>query len=253
MGRLLNDNANNYDRKLNRDKQTAAYIQTRKGKDGKKIPVKGLRTRFENQAAKAGLDKDSNPTVSNMFTVQEPVKGSKIAEELHHIHPLRNFDGLFANTTDRQASTLQKILKSGDDIRNVMNMPRYAHQGIKGLTEAIHVRMRAAGVEHGGTKLHPVMQQMDRAHNAPFAEKVALAKAYNKQVRPKVEAILDDVLTKNEKMQDDILADARKGSDATASAMKDNQTYALMGKRAKAKEKAKAFGESKKRTSDRRP
>jgi len=241
-GRLLNNTRSTFDRKDNRHRQTAAYIQTRRGQSGQDIPVRGLRTRFEGQAKELGLDDGSlGPVVNDMFTVQDPVKGGKISEELHHIHPLRNFDGLYANTNAKQSQQLQQLLHSGDDIRNIMNMPRYAHQGIKGLTEAIHTRMRAAGVEHGGKTLHPVMQQIDAAHGADFQTKMNLAAAYNKQVRPIVEEILDDVLTATEEMQDGLLSDARAGTNATAKTMIDNQTYELMGKRQLAAERAKIF------------
>jgi len=241
-GRLLNNTRSTFNREGNRHAQSPSYIQTRKGKQGQDIPVVGLRTRFENQASELGLNDGSlGPVVDDMFTVQIPEKGLKISEEIHHIHPLRNFDGLYANTTEQQGKQLQQLLRSGDDIRNLMVMPRYSHQGIQGLTEAIHTRMRAAGVEHGGKSLHPVMQQIDQAHGADFGTKLRLAQEYNKQVRPIVEEILDDVIGAAEAMQDDILNDARKGSTATASTMIDNQTYNLMGKRQVAAERAKIF------------
>ena len=244
-GRILNavEAKPAFVREENRHNQTANNIKWRKGKQGQDIEVKGLRARFENQASNLGLDSgEYGPVVQDMFTVQEAVAGQTISEQIHHIHPLRNFDGLYANTTKQQAAQLKEILHSGDDIRNLMVMPKYAHQGIKGMTEAIHIRMKNAGVEHGGKQLHPVLNAIDGAHNADFKTKLKLAHEYNRQVRPKVEEILDDVILINEQMQDNVLADARKGTKATVNTMLDNQTYALMGKREKAAERARLFG-----------
>jgi hypothetical protein len=87
------------------------------------------------------------------------------------------------------------------------------------------------------------MQEIDEAGPTSFENKKRLAREYCKVIKPKINQILDDVMTASEEMTENLLDDARAGTDATAHMMKDNQTWALMGKRQQAAERAKNFSQ----------
>ena len=209
-----------FDRKLASQQQTPRDLNR-----------KELETRFLEQVERYGLDDpDFPPELRNLFTLEEKVKGEKTKEQLHHIKPLRQFDGLFANTTLEQEKVLQQVLGSGDQIQNILSMPRIAHQGLGNVMDAIHTRMRNAGLEHGGKAgtLNPILEEIDLAADMPFEYKLHLADQYNKEIKPRINEILDDVLTEYEGITTSALEDAQAGTDAMANVLKDRAIQSVM-------------------------
>ena len=232
-----------FDRDGNRDLQSPDNIQLKyvKKRDSYE-PLKGLEGRFDKQVYEYGLDDpELPPEIRSLFVRQNKIKGGKVSDQLHHIHPVRNFDGLFANNTNEGNRWLQQKLRSGDDIRNVLNVAQLSHQGVTGVMDAVHTLMKEQGVEIGGAgKLHPVLAEIELAADMPLEYKLHLADRYNDEVRPIVEEILDGVLQNYEDVTDAVVADARFGETAMANVIKENQLYESMGKRQIAKEKARA-------------
>lgn len=208
------------------DRRVASQEQTPRD-----LKRKELETRFLEQVQEYGLDDPEFPAeLQNLFSLEEKIKGQKATEQLHHIRPLRQFDGLYANTTPEQQKILQQLLGSGDQIQNILYMPRIAHQGLGNIMDAIHTRMRDAGLEHGGKAgtLNQILQEIDMAGDMPFEYKLHLANQYNKEIKPKINEILDDVLTEYESITTSALEDAQVGTDAMANVLKDRAVQSIM-------------------------
>ena len=119
-------------------------------------------------------------------------------EDIHHIRQPRMFDGLFANTTPEQAQMLAQELGSGNRIENLMGVHKKAHQGRgEGSEMAVHNLLRDRGLttEAAQSKIHPLIQEFEMAHTSHFAYKLHLAKRFNKELKPKIDAALNDALT----------------------------------------------------------
>ena len=230
-----------FDREENRNLQSPDYIQTKQLKSGAIKELRGLEPRFVKQVEKYNLDDpELPPQLRSMFVLEDKKPGMKVADQIHHINPVRTFNGLYANTDKKGRQQLMDKLHSGDHIANTVVMPQLAHQGVKGLMDAVHSEMRARGVEFGAKAdvLHPVLQEIDLAHDAPIEYKLHLADRYNKEVRPIVNEILDDCVQNYEDIVSSVVDDAVHDIDAATKILKENQLFSSLTKTQIAKERA---------------
>ena len=115
-------------------------------------------------------------------------------EQIHHIVPLRTYDGLFANTNDEQALALAEVLGSGNRIENLFVTPNRVHQA------GVHKLMREKGLEINprgdNPNLHPLIRQMEQSHNLSYNEKLALAQIVRKNLVPQIKEELNEAMSR---------------------------------------------------------
>ena len=115
-------------------------------------------------------------------------------EQIHHIVPLRTYDGLFANTNEEQALALAELLGSGNRIENMFVTPNRVHQA------GVHKLMREKGLEINprgdNPNLHPLIKQMEQSQNIPYEDKVALAKQVKKNLIPLIKEELNEAMSR---------------------------------------------------------
>ena len=115
-------------------------------------------------------------------------------EQIHHIVPLRTYDGLFANTNEEQALALAELLGSGNRIENLFVTPKRVHQaGVHNLLKDAGLEIRPKG---DNSNLHPLIQQMEQSHNIPYADKVTLAKQVKKELIPLIKEELNEAMSR---------------------------------------------------------
>ena len=165
-----------YDRGLNVKLQGGSGVK----KDHKKA--------FSDQVERNSLvSADSTNTEKEFFLPNK-------YEQIHHIVPLRTYDGLFANTTDEQALALAELLGSGNRIENLFVTPNRIHQaGVHNLLKDAGLEIRAKG---DNSNLHPLIQQMEQAHNIPYADKFALAQQVKKELVPLIKEELNEAMSR---------------------------------------------------------
>jgi hypothetical protein len=236
------DDSRKYNREVAAQQQTPVELKR-----------KQLATRFTEQVDAYGLDQDLPPELASMFQMEpddvrrteySPRYGKDVAKSttnIHHITPLRNLDGIFANCSAEEEAILNSITQSGDYIKNAMIVPQIAHQGVAGLIKPVHTRMREAGLEIQPGKLdqsnlNPVLAEIEKSYNAPFSKKVELAKRYRDEVKPLIQNELDDSLMEYEELVSNVLADAKEGADYRSRAIRDAQIVNNMTDAQKRKE-----------------
>lgn len=115
-------------------------------------------------------------------------------EQIHHIVPLRTYDGLFANTNEEQALALAEVLGSGNRIENLFVTPNRVHQA------GVHKLMREKGLEINprgdNPNLHPLIRQMEQSHNLSYNEKLALAQLVRKNLVPQIKEELNEAMSR---------------------------------------------------------
>ena len=216
----LEDSFRKYDREVARQEQSPASLKN-----------KGLDTRFTEQVSNLGLDdRDFPPELQAMFYLEpEDVRRTRFSKSqqkevvrptinIHHKTPLKNLDGLFANTSEEQGAILREVLGSGDAIENAMIVPQIAHQGLAGVVTPVHGAMKADGLEIQEGKLdqsglHPVLAACAEAHNLPFENKLELAHLFKRHVEPLINEKLNNSLQEYEELVDNVLLDVRQGTD----------------------------------------
>ena len=119
--------------------------------------------------------------------------------QVHHIVPLGAVNPLFDNTTPEQGRQLQQVIGSGNDIRNLFVTPNLSHSGETGGFEGVHTRLKAQGLQPGGSvPLHPLLQEIQGASSLSFDQKMGLANRFKNELRGKYTDALDDALQENE-------------------------------------------------------
>lgn len=115
-------------------------------------------------------------------------------EQIHHIVPLRTYDGLFANTNEEQALALAEVLGSGNRIENLFVTPNRVHQA------GVHKLMREKGLEINprgdNPNLHPLIRQMEQSQNLSYNEKLALAQLVRKNLVPQIKEELNEAMSR---------------------------------------------------------
>lgn len=99
--------------------------------------------------------------------------------QVHHIVPARTYERLYLNADEKTCAELTNILRGGNSHENLFITPKRSHNGISGVSEGIHARLRARGYEAGGgVKLKPLIQRLEDCANLPAEMKIALAKDF---------------------------------------------------------------------------
>ena len=154
------------------------------------------KTAFPDQVDKFDLiSSDSTNTEKEFFI---PGQG----EQIHHIVPLRTYDGLFANTNEEQALALAELLGSGNRIENLFVTPNRVHQA------GVHNLLKDAGLEikpkGDNSNLHPLIKQMEQSHDIPYADKLALAKKVKKELVPLIKEELNEAMSRYGDYEDEL-------------------------------------------------
>ena len=122
--------------------------------------------------------------------------------QVHHIVPARTYEGLYANTDEEGKRLLTDILHGGNSRTNLFITPNRSHNGIKGISEGIHTRLKDKGLQVGGSVvLQPLIQRMENAANLPLERKLQIAQEFvdaEEGGRQEFFDILNDVLSENE-------------------------------------------------------
>ena len=148
------------------------------------------------------FEKQMAPIIESMKaegTLTEPVRSMLMAtpqDQVHHIDGLEIIDAIFQNNSPSQDRELRAMSPGGNDIRNFMIMPERAHQGKNDEynIKSVHQTLRALGLENDSKALNPLLAEIARSADAPFARKKELYGHYIKSIQPHMVEAIDDAI-----------------------------------------------------------